>query len=151
MKLLSQKDPRWGNEEIGQSGLKIRDYGCTITVASMFLSWYQEIGMGVFQTPDYLAKTLNFTKDGKVYWKSFEKVGLKFVYRYYYKDDKKCLEILKSKYNVCLLQVNNNHWVALVGYSRIYGLKIADPYYKEYAYLSKRGYKVTGFTELGLV
>jgi len=145
MRKLSQRDPKWGNEYIGKSKEKVKDYGCTITSVSMFSDWY-----GGYKDPAWMADHLSFTTDGKLYWNSISTsvLPMRFVYRFYYKDDKKIQEILKSKDGVCLLEVNRNHWVALVGYSRIYGYRVHDPYYGDTIYLSKRNYKITGFTEL---
>ena len=142
---LNQRDPRWGEEYIGKSKSKIKDYGCTITSISMFSDWYKD-----FKDPEWMVKNLLFTSDGRIYWTSITKsvLPMKFVYRYYYRDDRKIQEILKSKDGVCLLEVNRNHWVALVGYSRVYGYKVNDPYYGDTIYLSKRNYKITGLTEL---
>jgi len=145
MRKLSQRDPKWGNEYIGKSKAKIKDYGCTITSISMFSDWY-----GNYKNPEWMANHLSFTTDGKLYWNSVStsELPMRFVYRYYYKDDRKIQEILKSKDGVCLLEVNRNHWVALVGYSRVYGYKVNDPWDGTTCYLSKRNYKITGLTEL---
>lgn len=145
MLYLSQRDPRWAYEKIGSSTATIGKYGCLITDISMFSSWY-----GKYRDPKWMARNLAFTRDGLLIWKSIDssELPMKFVYRYYTKNDTKIREILASRDGVCLLQVNYNHWVALVGYSRLYGYRVADPYYGDVIYLSKRNYKITGFAEL---
>lgn len=151
MVILNQRD--YPNTYLGKSKAKVSDYGCLITCISMALSWYVEtFKKGKWRDPKWLAKNLTFTKTGLLYWNSITKSDLpiKFVYRYYSKNDSKCLEILKSTYNTCILQVDYNHWVFLIGYSRIKGMKIADPYYGDITYLPKRNYKITGFAELTL-
>jgi hypothetical protein len=46
------------------------------------------------------------------------------------------------------LQVNGNHWVVLIGYSKMFGYKVADPFYGDTTYLISRNYKITGFIEV---
>jgi len=145
MKLVWQRDPKWRNKRIGQSNLTIGNYGCTISCLSMFSDWYKG-----YKDPSWMSENLKFTQDGKLLWQSITQSSLpmKFVYRYYKRDDKKILEILKSKDGVCLIEVNRNHWVALVGYSRIYGFKVNDPYYNDTIYLNRRYKLITGFAEI---
>ena len=128
--LLSQKDYRWGEEFIGKSDSKLKNFGCTLTSISMLTHY-----LGDYKTPDWLARNLSFLKD-KIIWTSLNnRTCLKFVYRYYARDDKKIKEILDSKNNYCLLQVNNGiHWVLLIGYDDKRGFKFADPYFKDIAY-----------------
>jgi len=141
---LNQKDPKWAKVLIGKSKETIAKSGCTITSTAMFSDWY-----GCYKDPAWMAKNLEFTTGGFLYWRSITKSALpmKFVYRYYYNDMKKIKQILASKDGVCLLQVNGNHWVALVGASWK-GLRVNDPYYGDTIYLNQRNYKVTGFAEL---
>ena len=94
---------------------------------------------------------MKFTSSGLLLWKSITESELpfKFVYRYYTRDDVKIKKILASRDGAVALQVNNRkHWVALIGYSRIYGYKIADPYYGDIIYLNKRYPNITGYAEV---
>ena len=146
MKILSQRDSKWAFVNIGKSKLIIGGFGCLITSLSMLSSWY-----GKFLDPAYLAKHLKFTDEGLLLWKSItdSELPFQFVYRYYSKNDVKIKEILYSKDGACVLQVNNGkHWVALVGYSIIYGYRIADPYYGDIIYLKKRYPNITGYAEV---
>lgn len=144
MKILCQKNPEWSNAKIGKTNLTIREKGCLIVSLSMLSSWY-----GQYLSPSYLAKNLKFTDSGLLIWKSIDGVmPMKFIYRYYHSDDKKIKEILFSKDNACVLQVNGNHWVVLVGYSKMFGYKIADPIDGKVKYLSSTNYDITGFSEL---
>jgi len=145
MKLLNQRNPKWSQVLIGKSQATLGDFGCTITCLSMLSEWY-----GKFKSPDWIAKNLEFTHDGKIFWKSIDgKLPFKFVYRYYKQDDTKIKEILFSKNGSCLLNVNDGkHWVLLVGYSKIFGYRVADPFYGDMIYLKKRYKNITGFTEL---
>ena len=143
MKILNQKDPTWANQAIGQTNLKLKDYGCLIVSLSMLSSWY-----GIYQSPAYLSRNLKFTDKGLLIWKSIDSVmPMKFVYRYYKKDDCKIKTILMSKDEACVLQVNSSHWVVLIGYSEILGYKIADPIDGKKKYIPNN-YKITGFSEL---
>jgi hypothetical protein len=141
--LIKQCDPKWGKMKIGnQTCCQI---GCVTTGLSWLSNWY-----GKYVSPDKAIPKLKYTASGLLYWTSVDSVfPFKFVYRYYKRDDKKILEILKSKDGSCELQVNyGKHWVVLVGYSRIFGYKIFDPFYGDVVYLADRyGDKVYGFTE----
>lgn len=144
MILLNQRD--YPMTTLGNSTVTIARGGCLITDLSMFSHWY-----GKYRSPDWMAKNLRFTEQGYLYWKSIDDADLpfNFEYRYYKRDDKKIKDILYSEDNACVLQVNNGlHWVALVGYSKIYGYRIADPYYGDIVYLKKRYPNITGFAEV---
>ncbi len=145
MKILSQRNPAWGEVRIGESTAKIKDYGCLITCLSMLSDWYH-----YYFDPEWMAENLMFTGSGLIIWKSITAsiLPMKFVYRYYKRDDAKIKSILVSQDNACILQVNSNHWVVLVGYSKVFGYKVADPYYGDVVYLARRGYKITGFAEV---
>jgi ABC-type bacteriocin/lantibiotic exporter with double-glycine peptidase domain len=145
MKILSQRDPCWANFLLGKSGNTIGKYGCLITCLSMLSDWY-----GKYFIPSWLAKKLSFTIGGLLNWGSMDSSQLpfKFVWRYYLQNDKKIKEILYSKDNACVLQVNNAHWVVLIGYSRAFGYRVVDPFYGDTIFLAKRKYKITGFTEI---
>jgi hypothetical protein len=74
MEIYSQRDPRWADKELGKSGLKFRDFGCTVTTCAQALT---HAGWGV--TPGELVDKLNsiggFTADGLLIW---AKVGEAF-------------------------------------------------------------------------
>ena len=109
----------------------------------MFSYWY-----GKYKDPAWMAKNLSFSNDLLI-WGSVTKseLPMRFVYRYYKKDDNKIKEILKSRDGICVLQVNNNHWVALVGFSNFFGYKVNDPFHGDTIYLKDRKYNITGFAE----
>lgn len=144
--VLSQQDKRWSSQKIGESSVTVGSHGCLITGISMLSAWY-----GTFHNPEWMAKHLSFTKDGLLIWNSItdSDLPMRFSYRYYSRNDAKIREILASKDGACLLQVNNGkHWVVLVGYSRVNGYRIADPFYGDIVYLSKRYPNITGFAEV---
>jgi len=145
MKIISQRDPKWSGLKIGKSPLTIGMYGCALTSLSMLSDWY-----GDYKDPAWIAKNLEFTKEGLILWSSMNgKLPMNFVYRYYKRDDVKIKQVLASARGAVLLQVNNGkHWVVLVGYSRLQGFKIADPFYGDVVFLNKRYPNITGWVEV---
>lgn len=140
---LKQGDKEWGDVTIGKTNVMLKDQGCTITCLSMLSFWY-----GNYKKPSWIAKNLQYTDNGKVYWATMNgKLPMKFVYRYKYRDDVKIKSTLASANDACLLEVNSgSHWVVLVGYSKLFGYKIADPFYGDTVYLNKRYKNISGFT-----
>lgn len=141
MKILSQMFSGWHDILIGKSTETIGRKGCLITCISMITDY-----IGQYLNPGELAHTLDFTPNALLIWASVTKVKLDFVYRYYQRDDVKIKKAFKNPDQFIVLQVNNNHWVWLIGISG--GYKVADPYYQDIIYLSKRRYKITGFAVL---
>lgn len=145
MRLLKQSDPRWASEKIGNSQSTLARYGCLLTCLSMLSDWY-----GTFHTPGWMARNLSFTSDGRLLWQSI-RPQMRFVYRYYKRDDAKIKSILFSKDNAVILEVpafNAKHWVLVVGFSRWYGFKIADPLDGTTKWLDKSYRHITGFAEI---
>lgn len=143
--IIKQGDAEWADDTIGTTDVKLEDSGCTITCLSILSYWY-----GDYKKPSWIAKNLKFTDNAKVYWASINgKLPMNFVYRYYSRNDSKIKEIIASADNACILEVNNkSHWVVAIGYSRLYGYKIIDPYYGDMIYLNKRYKNITGFAEV---
>jgi GH25 family lysozyme M1 (1,4-beta-N-acetylmuramidase) len=141
MKILSQRDKKWADIHIGKSKRTVGTDGCAITSGS---SASAEINS--YHNPGWMAQNLDFTLDGLVYWSSFVKTNLDFVYRFYYQDDAKIKKAFADPDQFILLQVNNNHWVFLVGI--VGGYRVMDPYYGDIVRLTDRRYKITGFTIL---
>ena len=76
---------------------------------------------------------------------------MRFVYRYYQRNDIKIREILASRDNACILQTEMNgyqYWVALIGYSRILSYKISDPIDGKVRYFNDKYKVITGFAEV---
>jgi ABC-type bacteriocin/lantibiotic exporter with double-glycine peptidase domain len=148
MIILSQKNPSWRWELIGKSYLHIGNYGCLIACLSMLSDWY-----GNYRDPKWMARNLSFTNGGLLLWLSItsSKLPMSFVYRYYKQDDRKIREILASKDNACILQVpfgGYTHWVVLIGYSKLKGYKIADPWDGKIKWLNTSYKKIIGFAEI---
>lgn len=139
MQILGQRDPRWAREYLGQSTSTVGRYGCTITSISMatdaFMQW---------RTPKELARTLSFTKDGLIIWSSLpEKTCFKLERRFYRQQDAVIQEALANPKKVCLIQVENYHWVLATGKSIFGGYRIADPWFGDRS-TTKRYKSITG-------
>jgi len=63
---FKQTDPRWRDTYIGSSGKTIAQIGCATTAIAMMESY--RTGSTVY--PDTMAKRLNYTSSGSVYWPS---------------------------------------------------------------------------------
>ena len=61
-----QSDSRWANVKIGSSGKTISQIGCATTAIAMMESF--RTGTTIY--PDAMAKKLNYTSSGNVYWPS---------------------------------------------------------------------------------
>lgn len=148
MTLYNQTDPRWSMEKLGKSQSTVGRYGCLITAIMTLNSWY-----GGTETPGWAARNLSFTSGGLLFWKSLsEKMRkIRFVYRYYKEDREKILSILQSNDNAAILEVpfaGAKHWLALVGYSRLNGYRVADPLHGDIVWLKSRYSSVSGFAEI---
>jgi len=131
MKLLSQRDPAWANVKIGSSNLTLGIDGCVITDLSMLTDWYNRyLKAGVFRNPEWIAKNLDFTPSGLIYWKSVKKLGFNFDWRFYRYDEGRILPALSGKLTACLLRLyegTKTHWV--VGIRKVGSYYyVANPY-----------------------
>jgi peptidoglycan hydrolase CwlO-like protein len=70
---FSQRDSRWGSDNIGMSNTKMAEYGCAVTSVSMVFRYH-----GLRINPGYLAKQKIFYYDLIMwpnYWQGIRKVG----------------------------------------------------------------------------
>lgn len=141
MLILSQTNLKWCDILIGKSNESVGRKGCLITCISMITEY-----IGRYINPGELAQNLDFTSGALLIWSSVSRVGLDFVYRFYVRDDVKIKKAFDNPDQFVVLQVNNNHWVWLIGIRG--GYKVADPYYGDVIYLSRRRYRITGFAIL---
>lgn len=111
---LSQFDSRWADKKIGNSGLSLGRFGCTITCLSMSLSDF-----GVMMLPPEIASRTDwFTKGGLIIWAQVEK-GLRDMLsgktvslrRYYGRNDGAIRQNLRPGSGVLLEVANGSHWV----------------------------------------
>lgn len=132
MKLLSQRDPEWANITLGESKETLGESGCVVTDLAMLSDWYARYrNSGEYRTPGYLAKHLEFTPDGLIYWNSIKKrLGFKFTWRFYRYDEARILPALAGKNTACLLRLYDGaktHWV--VGIRKVGNYYyVANPY-----------------------
>lgn len=78
----------------------------------MFSDYFKE-----FKNPVILARSLDYTKDGKILWNSIGRVfrGFEFKWRFYTFDRVLIAEALKNPSKTVLLNVNGGkHWVSAV-------------------------------------
>ena len=118
---LSQKDPRWGDKYLGNSYLRIRDYGCLATDFAMYL------GVGVDEFNDRLKSVGGFS-GANIYWKAVELAYPQLKYEkaidcFYVPAPLPEIDALLERqipvmvhvdYNPATLEVEQ-HWVMIVG------------------------------------
>jgi hypothetical protein len=73
MEIFSQKDPRWGEKELGSSGLKMKNFGCLVTAIAQSL-----YNAGWDVNPGSLVDGLNsvggFDSEGLLNWYKVQEV-----------------------------------------------------------------------------
>jgi len=141
MKILNQRNALWANIKLKKSNETVGKRGCLITDNSAITA---EIGN--YHDPGWLAQHLDFTLQGLFIWASIIKVKLDFVYRFYSRDDVKIKKAFADPDQFIVMQVDNYHWVWLIGV--IGGYRVMDPYYGDVIYWTKRYKKITGFAVL---
>lgn len=126
MQLLSQRDPRWCQEKLGQTSLTIGRYGCTTVCLSMLSDYF-----GGFQVPIKIAHNVNFyTPEGFIKWLNLTFLSMKFERREYGENATNIQFALKDPDRAVILLVNDGqHWVvgmrkSLLGNDWI----VADPW-----------------------
>lgn len=141
MILISQRNPAWATEKLGQSTLNLGRFGCTSCCISMLSDYF-----GSYKSPIEIAHNVaNYTKDGLIVWKALSFKNMKFDKRTYGRDDNEIRAALKDPNRAVILEVDNAHWVVGVKptlLSRDY--VVADPWYGDKCNLSKRYGKITG-------
>lgn len=118
MQILSQRDPKWGNINLGTSNTFIKDNGCTITCIAMIIG----------TTPDVVNNRMNavagFANGNLVIWakiaEAFPGITVRRVWTYDNTD------VLANVPNV-LVEVDatpiggtGKHWVVYIGNKRLY-------------------------------
>lgn len=139
MRILSQRDPIWANDKLGQSQSTVGRYGCTITSISMGTDYFKS-----WKTPKELAKELKYTNEGLLLWDSLPSATcFKLEKRFYGQQDHLIREALGSQKKIALIQVENYHWVLALGKNIFGGYKIADPWFGDTS-TTKRYKSITG-------
>jgi hypothetical protein len=125
-----QKDPRWGSEELGNSGDTLARDGCLVTAASMALA-----NLGFETDPSDLNKRLthhdSFTPRGWLIWDGIRKVtGGKAKARFHESVSTALIEeCMADKYYPLvqfILPNGRTHW-AIILESGPYGYRMRDP------------------------
>ena len=122
IKYLSQQDPRWSMDKIGDSTMTIWRYGCTTTCISMLTDYF-----GCYQTPDKIATNLKNYIGGNVWWSNLDFPTFSFRWEdgnQMTKNPKDVdLNIVKAWLapnpdRACILEVaNGSHWVVGLWYN----------------------------------
>ena len=139
MTVFSQRDPRWANNNIGASKLRIGTEGCTLTcVAMLSTAWNAANGT----TPAAIASNADwFTPDGLILWGKLAIHGLKFDgrLRMFCQDAVKAA--VKDENRAALIEVKLpsgwKHWVVAVRNELMTGWRIADPLTGTYRWLPR--------------
>jgi hypothetical protein len=141
MLIFKQSDVRWGKTTLGKSTATLARYGCTTCEITTGYDWFYNAST----TPLRMAKTLEYTSDGSIIWSSLKNAKMKLVERIYGRNDAKIQEALSNPNKICILQVNNNHWLFLLGRKLpILGYKIGDSLYGDMGYTSRYRNNITG-------
>jgi hypothetical protein len=141
MTIFKQGDPRWGSVTMGKSGVTLARAGCTTTDIAMAYNWFY----GSSMTPGQCAGKLNYNNAGEIIWNSLVNIKMKLVSRIYGKNEIEINKALANPNEVCILQVNGNHWLFLIGRKiPLLGYKVSDPLYGDACYTSRYKSNITG-------
>lgn len=136
---FSQQDPRWAQKKYN-NGYTYGRYGCTITCLAMVRNWFY----GVVVFPDWVGPKLTYTS-GMIIWSSLANIGLRLVERVRVRNDVKIRAALASPSQCCIVEVNHNHWLFVVGrYIPVLGYRVIDPWRGDYCYTNRYGNNITG-------
>lgn len=137
--LLSQRDPLWAGEYLGKSNSTVGRYGCTVTSISMGTGYFNN-----WKSPKELARELSFTSDGLLLWSSLPSATIfKLETRFYGQRDGLIRAALAHPKKICLIQVENYHWVLATGRNLLGGYRINDPWFGDKS-TTKRYKSITG-------
>ena len=114
MQILGQRDPRWGNINLGNSNTFIKDYGCTITCLAMIIGTTPDV------VNDRLKAVGGFAQGNLVIWGKISEAfpGIKINRVWVYNND----DVLNNVPNVlvevppnAIGGVSGKHWVVFIG------------------------------------
>jgi hypothetical protein len=143
---FSQRDPKWRNNKMGKSGLRIHDYGCTITILASLLC-----SVGYRETPKTVNRKLTahrgyYKSTALLLWNAVPRIWpkTKFVRRAYNYNNPVVAWYVYIKKMPVMVQVSAakigayRHWVLFIG-SR----KMMDPWTGKI--VSTSTYPATGY------
>ena len=121
---FKQTDNRWANETVADSGKTFAQIGCATTVIAMMESYRS----GTTIYPNAMAKQLNYTTSGNVYWPSHYKTVTSYSLSAIYQKLKQGRPVLFGAVN----SYGAQHWVVITGYTggntlTASGFTIQDP------------------------
>lgn len=146
-KVFSQRDRKWANDKMGESGLTLHNYGCTVTSLASLLC-----ALGYDETPKTVNRKLSahggyYKKTALILWSAVSRIWtkLKFVKRAYNYNNLEVIWYVYGKRIPVLVEVNGakigaaRHWVLFVG-----DKKMIDPWYGRISVTNY--YPTTGYT-----
>jgi len=138
--IFNQQDRRWSGLKLGNSGLTIGGYGCTITSLCRMVF----LMTGMIYTPAQIVKKLSFTNDGLLYWESIKNVGLKATRV----KGNPTMDILSKNAGKMIIELNYNprHWVTVESIGTFGAIKVMDPLKGDFS--SKSQSEISGYTML---
>lgn len=108
MIFFGQRDKRWSSVNLGPSKRTVGTDGCTTCTISDSASFL----LNSVKDPGYLARTLNYTKEGYILWDSMSKIGLGLKNRSRFYNKQAILDGLKNPKTTVSLNVDGGrHWV----------------------------------------
>ena len=138
MKIFNQQD--YPNDYLGDTKYSIARWGCLDTVITMIYDYLFSRQLN----PVEISKLLSFNSDGELEWWSLKNIGLKLDERVRFYSKEKIDDAYASDDKFIALQVNNSHWVWVIGrYYPYFGYKIVDPLHGDKA-RSTRYANITG-------
>jgi len=145
MTKICQKDERWGGVRIGNTWLKIEDWGCTICSCCMALEKLRES----FCNPKNAAQYWRFNGRGEILWET-DFNGMKFIWRGYRIDMDKIRDYANSPNRAVIVRVSGlgtPHWLYV---DKVYGsrrkdLSVVDPLDGKYYEELPAKYNINGF------
>lgn len=141
MTIYSQRDPRWANLLMGNSGLTVGRAGCVITDIAMLTTYFLPA-----KTPMKLLHQLKFTNEGKIIWASASFENFAWYKRVYNRDEREIEVHIKNPRLAVILEVaNRSHWVVATGYELLSKkIRIADPWTGDRASMDRYRNNITG-------
>lgn len=140
-KIIWQRNPAWKDVKLGASRLTMGGYGCVTACVSAVSAWYDE-----YTPPDKIAtKKKNYTTSGLIIWQALDFKRFQFKQRFYSFRRDLIDEALYSPTKAVIVQVQNSHWVWVIGRWVPYlGYRIMDPWTGSIRYTNLYGNKITG-------
>jgi hypothetical protein len=133
---------------LGDSGLTMARYGCITTAIT---SGYDSL-FNSFTSPAQCVQKLEYTDGGLLIWESLKNINLKLIKRIQGRNDVEMQKALSANGQFCVIQVNNNHWLLLIGRKLpLLGYKVFDPLYGDFCYTKRYRNNISGCAIIGII